>query len=491
MARSRAVLFDFDGTIADSVAAVQRATNAVLRRRGLSEVSTGEIIEGMRYDTQARMRAHMEGGTGSGPAAGTGAGVDGSSRAAGDRSTEQQGQAGEVSAEEVSAAAREYHRELLEGCSAYCEYDGMLRVLRRCREQGDAVGIVSNNTGELIRAVLGRWGARQLVDVVLGEEEVREPKPSGEGILQALAAISVPPWRAAYVGDSGGDAEAARAAGVYAVGVLWTAARWDTPPPEGFPRAVESADELGELLGQWREMIRELPLGGGAGDPHVPLEGGRAAAPWKRPPVQKTLYFMRHCESAANRDGILSSRNDYELSERGRDHAARLGPVLAEAHPVERIYASPLRRAWETGEPVAQALGIDIEPAPALVEHHLGIFSGLSYDKVEERGDYEHDRSQRWDWTPEGGESYRDIYKRVVPFLVRTLLADPAERILCVTHAVTMRLIYAFMRNSAPDYPAVIPHNGEVWRVSFRVPGVVHEVERLELIPGHGEARRP
>ena len=57
--------------------------------------------------------------------------------------------------------------------------------------------------------------------VVVGFEDVREPKPHPEGVLQALGRLSVAPERALMVGDSAADIAAAKAAGCRACLATW------------------------------------------------------------------------------------------------------------------------------------------------------------------------------------------------------------------------------------------------------------------------------
>jgi phosphoglycolate phosphatase-like HAD superfamily hydrolase len=60
-----------------------------------------------------------------------------------------------------------------------------------------------------------------LFDVIVGGDETERQKPSPEPLLLALDRLGAEPADAAYVGDSPFDMQAARAAGLYAVGVSW------------------------------------------------------------------------------------------------------------------------------------------------------------------------------------------------------------------------------------------------------------------------------
>ena len=70
----------------------------------------------------------------------------------------------------------------------------------------------------------------------------------------------------------------------------------------------------------------------------------------------KTLYILRHAKSSRDKPGLADF--DRPLNERGTSDAARMGEHLAErkVRP-ERLVASPARRARDTIEAVALALG--------------------------------------------------------------------------------------------------------------------------------------
>lgn len=110
----------------------------------------------------------------------------------------------------------ELHDALFEGV-----YDGIPELLSSLRERGLKTGIV---TGKSRGAWLVTESRVELgpFDIVIAEDDVHSPKPDPHGLVLALEALRVPPSRAIYVGDSLSDMHAARAAGLMAVGVLWS-----------------------------------------------------------------------------------------------------------------------------------------------------------------------------------------------------------------------------------------------------------------------------
>ena len=195
----------------------------------------------------------------------------------------------------------------------------------------------------------------------------------------------------------------------------------------------------------------------------------------------KTIYFIRHTQSEANLKGILASRQDYPLTEKGRQEAVVIASEFKGIAQLDRIFCSPLKRAQQTAQPIAEAFGLDVETDERITEQDLGVFSGMTYAELDDRPEYMHERSKRWEWVPEGGgESYEMIANRLESFF-RSLESLEGERILSVTHAVTLRIVKATLEQTLPDYPQDIANNGEIWKVQFTGLGNIHKVESIFL----------
>ena len=195
----------------------------------------------------------------------------------------------------------------------------------------------------------------------------------------------------------------------------------------------------------------------------------------------KTIYFIRHAQSEANLKGILASRQDFPLTERGRQEAAVIASELRDIAQLDRIFCSPLIRAQQTAQPIAEAFGLDVETDERITEQDLGIFSGMTYAELDNRPDYMSERSKRWKWIPEGGgESYEMVASRLKPLFLE-LESLEGDSILFVTHAVTLRIVKAILEKTLPDYPHDIANNGEIWKVQFTGLGNIHQVESIYL----------
>ena len=194
------------------------------------------------------------------------------------------------------------------------------------------------------------------------------------------------------------------------------------------------------------------------------------------------LYFIRHAESEANKKRILASRLPFPLTEEGREEASLIAGQLKEKARIDRIISSPLLRAVQTAEPFGRVFGLDVETDDRLTEHHLGRFSGMSYDEVKALADYESVTLKRWSWFPEGGgESYSDVAGRIKSFLYSMQELEPETSVLVITHAVALRLVEAVLKNTLPAYPEAFPNNGEIRKTTFESVGTVHDIESIML----------
>jgi len=184
-----AVLFDLDGTLADTSAGYIRAFQQLLvahDQMPMDDDSTRETIS------------------------------DGS------RATIRQGWSEELSDAMVDSLRLDfldrYERLPSMEATAYPSIDGLLSQLKR---SGCHVGVVTNKTQRLAPQVLADTGLAQSIDVLICPEHVTHIKPDPEGIVLAMKQLGVDPARTLYVGDHKKDVDAALAAGVTAVAVAY------------------------------------------------------------------------------------------------------------------------------------------------------------------------------------------------------------------------------------------------------------------------------
>ena len=180
------------------------------------------------------------------------------------------------------------------------------------------------------------------------------------------------------------------------------------------------------------------------------------------------LYFVRHGESEANILRVISNRGwVHPLTDKGRQQARDLADRLREAG-IAKIYTSPLQRAVQTAEILAQALGIEYEISGALREFDCGIAEGRADAEAwalwQSAWDHWHIH-QEWDYHVEDGESFNDLLSRFLP-LVNGLLGDPAnssKNFALIGHGgLYFCMLPQVLTNLPPKFEGTFPNTGYV-----------------------------
>jgi HAD superfamily hydrolase (TIGR01549 family) len=100
-------------------------------------------------------------------------------------------------------------------------FRGIPTLVRKLRQAGSPLGVVSCKRRALIEAELEAAGLREYFDVVIGYEDVTPPKPAPDPLLAAIGHLGLSRSSAIYVGDSMVDLETGRAARVRTVLAAW------------------------------------------------------------------------------------------------------------------------------------------------------------------------------------------------------------------------------------------------------------------------------
>jgi broad specificity phosphatase PhoE len=146
-----------------------------------------------------------------------------------------------------------------------------------------------------------------------------------------------------------------------------------------------------------------------------------------------TVHLLRHGE-VENPDGILYGRlSGYHLSAQGRLMALAAADFFAE-RPVVSLFCSPLERAQETAQPVAERLGLSIVTDQRLIES-ANHFEGLTFGV----GDGSLRRPEHWRYLinpfrPSWGEPYRDVAARMLAVMQVARASAVGAEAVCVSH---------------------------------------------------------
>jgi broad specificity phosphatase PhoE len=125
------------------------------------------------------------------------------------------------------------------------------------------------------------------------------------------------------------------------------------------------------------------------------------------------LYLVRHGETTFNKSHRIQGQLDSELSALGRRQCEAVAEALGGV-PCDAVISSPLRRAQETAQYLADKLKLELSFEPRLMEINAGIFQGHSWHELDEKFPQE---AARWkshdpDYQIPGGESRRQLMIR-------------------------------------------------------------------------------
>lgn len=119
-----------------------------------------------------------------------------------------------------------------------------IEVLTRLKKNGAKLGIISTKYRYRIMELLGKKLPENFLDIIVGGEDVRHPKPAPEGVLFAIGHLGCRKEDVLYVGDSTVDAETAQAAQVDFAGVLHGATTYDELAAYPHVAIMKTLDEL-------------------------------------------------------------------------------------------------------------------------------------------------------------------------------------------------------------------------------------------------------
>ena len=170
-----------------------------------------------------------------------------------------------------------------------------------------------------------------------------------------------------------------------------------------------------------------------------------------------TVILVRHGETEWNRREIFRGRADVELNQRGREQAKALGAAL-EGRSIDAVYSSPLSRAVETAEAIAEPHGISVEIEDGFVDFDYGAWQGLPHEEVRQRYPRMY---QDWVERPHtvrmgGGESLRMVRRRAMETLMRIVDRHQDDTVVIVAHRVVNKVVLCAVLELA---------NSHFWRI--------------------------
>ena len=163
------------------------------------------------------------------------------------------------------------------------------------------------------------------------------------------------------------------------------------------------------------------------------------------------VYLVRHGQTALNESGVLRGQLDPPLDDTGRRQAALLGEALGRRQ-LSLVEASPLRRARETAQPVADHAGLAVTVDRCLLDRDYGPWAGTPKRTV----------TAQWgsvDAAP-GVEPRAAVLSRALQGLTALAERCPATSVVAVSHDAVNREVLAALDPSLGDPDGIPQDNG-------------------------------
>lgn len=183
-----AVLFDLDGTLADTVELILHCFRYTMRTHLGVVPDDSEWLAGLGIPLQTQLRGFA-------------------------RSDEEFADMLDT----YVTHQREVHDEMVS------PFPDAAKIMSALRAEGVSVGVVTSKRNELARRTLARCGLEGAYGALVGVDDVTRPKPDPEPVQLALGRLGLRGCACdtLFVGDSPFDIQAGRAAGTYTAAALW------------------------------------------------------------------------------------------------------------------------------------------------------------------------------------------------------------------------------------------------------------------------------
>jgi len=154
------------------------------------------------------------------------------------------------------------------------------------------------------------------------------------------------------------------------------------------------------------------------------------------------VYLVRHGTTEWNKEEIFRGRLDCKLNETGQAEARALAENFTDIS-LQAVYSSPLSRAVETAQAVAQAKALPVVTHPGFIDMDFGEWQGLPLREVRERYSALY---RLWRERPEavhfpGGENLTQVRARAWEGLQKVLRDNPERNALILSHRVVTKIL--------------------------------------------------
>ncbi len=154
------------------------------------------------------------------------------------------------------------------------------------------------------------------------------------------------------------------------------------------------------------------------------------------------IYLVRHCEALGNLSRVFQGTTDLDITDLGEKQLEKLSERFKEIK-LDKIYSSPLIRAYKTALAIKGNRDIEIEIYKDLSEIDGGIIEGKPFADTFEKDPV---LKEIWlnhpeDFAPEGGEPMRVSYQRITNAFWDIVNQNKGKAVALATHGGIIRCL--------------------------------------------------
>lgn len=189
--KKKAVIFDLDGTLSDSIHSIKYCTDRALEPLGLGPFSVEEYKYFVGDGAATLIRRALAAG-------------------------------GDIEGGHFDQAFARYKELFAVDCMYEVKpYEGIVELLHSLKERGVKLAVLSNKPhAETIRVIEYLFG-KDVFDILHGQIEGVPIKPDPAGAFSIMEQLSLKPEEVLYLGDTATDMKTGKGAGLFTIGALW------------------------------------------------------------------------------------------------------------------------------------------------------------------------------------------------------------------------------------------------------------------------------
>lgn len=211
----KAVIFDMDGTILNTLEDLKNATNYSLRQFGMPERSLEEVRMFVGNGIRKLVERAVPSGT------------------------------SEEKITQVFDVFLEYYE--IHSADNTSPYPGILELVEKLKKAGIKTA-VSTNKADVPAQELGREYFNGIFDLIVGQQDGLKVKPAPDSVNKILSILDIQKKDAIYIGDSDVDVQTAKNSGLDFIGVSWGFRGREFLEKNGAKNIVDNANEILDLV---------------------------------------------------------------------------------------------------------------------------------------------------------------------------------------------------------------------------------------------------